>query len=324
MDRVIVTGGSGFIGTNLVELFLSKKIEVLNIDISEPRNDRHNNVWRKVDILSEESLINSFQEFKPDVVIHLAARTDLDGCSLSDYRENSTGVTNVIRAIQKTKTIKRCIFASSMLVSKLGSIPVSESHYSPSTLYGESKVQSEKIIRKHMKVSGVEWLIVRPTSIWGPWFSTPYRDFFDAVRKGVYFHPMGVTVLRSYGFVLNTVMQIFNVCSTKLEHLNGKTIYICDYKPISIHDWALSIQKHFTAHKVRTLPVSVMRILAVSGDIARYCGWKRVPLTSFRLNNLMTSAVYDTTPLESVMTSLPYNMDSGVKLTCQWYRDHLL
>ena len=64
--------------------------------------------------------------------------------------------------------LKKIIIASSMLVCELGYSPKNFNDYKPNTLYGESKVLTEKIVKKFKN----SWTIVRPTSIWGPWFET--------------------------------------------------------------------------------------------------------------------------------------------------------
>ena len=50
-SRIIITGGSGFIGTNLVDYYLARDCHVLNLDHLPPRNPAHLNYWQKVDIL---------------------------------------------------------------------------------------------------------------------------------------------------------------------------------------------------------------------------------------------------------------------------------
>ena len=80
--KILITGGSGFIGTNMIEYFSSKGCEVLNIDWNPPQNPDHAKYWQDVNILDLETLRKSITHFSPDHVIHLAARTDLYGKSL--------------------------------------------------------------------------------------------------------------------------------------------------------------------------------------------------------------------------------------------------
>ena len=169
--KILVTGGSGFIGTNIVE-FYKDSFEVLNIDVLSPRNSDHTAYWKKIDILDKESLNEVFSSFKPDFVLHMAAKTDLDGETLEDYNANIKGVENIIEATNNTPSIKKIIFASSRLVCEIGYEPKDEFDYRPSTVYGESKIIGEKIVRSS-KIENANWIIVRPTSLWGPWFGIP-------------------------------------------------------------------------------------------------------------------------------------------------------
>ena len=181
--KILITGGSGFIGTNLVERFIQNGYEVLNLDILPPRNKSHQPFWKKIDINEREDLANVVQEFRPKFILHFAARTDLrESESLAGYSENYIGVRNLIFAVKNISTVERIIFASSQLVCKIGYQPLNEDDYCPTTLYGTSKVIGEQIIRS-VDEFGASWTIVRPTSIWGPWFGEPYRDFFDVIKN---------------------------------------------------------------------------------------------------------------------------------------------
>ena len=103
--------------------------------------------------------------YKPDFVLHMAARTDLEEThDITGYAANIDGVTNVIEAVRKAGSVKRSVFASTRLISKIGYIPESEVDYRPTTLYGESKVLGEKLVRQAGRDLG-HWVIVRPTSI---------------------------------------------------------------------------------------------------------------------------------------------------------------
>ena len=136
-SRIIITGASGFIGTNLLELFLLKKYQVTNIDIGEPRNMKHKPYWKKIDICDYNALKNVIDEVNPDYIVHLAARTNLNDNNNQDYyTANIQGVKNLIGIISDSKKIKRVIFTSSILVNKVGYNPKSLIDYNPVTNYG--------------------------------------------------------------------------------------------------------------------------------------------------------------------------------------------
>lgn len=318
MSRVLITGGSGFIGTNLVTYLRDRGDSVLSLDTSPPRNPDHAGLWRKVSVEDRDELRRSVAELNPEVVYHLAARTDLYGRAVGDYEANTRGVVNLIEALRGVRGLRFVVFASSMLVCRIGYSPRDETDYCPSTCYGESKVESEKLVRR--LATGFPWTIVRPTSIWGPWFGAPYRDFFEAIRHGVYVHPRGRRIRRSYGFVLNTVVQLDRLASG--GGLAGRTVYLADYEPVELWQWSAAIQRHLGSRPVREVPLWMLRAAAWCGDAAKRLGYQVPPITSFRLNNLLTETIHDTRPLRAACGDVPYSMEEGVRVTCDWLRSH--
>jgi nucleoside-diphosphate-sugar epimerase len=318
--RVLITGGSGFIGTNLVEMYSSRGDEVANFDILKPRNCLHTKYWQMVDILDGLTLARRMREFNPDIIFHMAARTDLNGKTVEDYLGNTLGVTNVINALKGLTSLKRIIFASSRLVCKIGYIPKNELDYFPTTPYGESKVAGELIVRDFMDKLDCESVIVRPTSIWGPWFDIPYKYFFLSIANGRYFHPGSVRVLKSFGYVGNTIYELDQLMKAPSSNVVGKTFYLADYPAIEVALMANCIQEVLGVSPIKRLNIGILRIIAFFGDLLKILGWRNPPLTSFRLNNLVTPMQYDLSPLKSAIGDLPFSMEDGVKNTISWMK----
>ena len=317
MEKIIITGGSGFIGTNLVQYFLDRDVKVLNYDIRSPRNKLHNKNWHRGDILDREALVIAVQDFNPDHIFHLAARTDLDGDCVGDYAANTQGVSNLLEAAKGASDLKRVIFTSSMLVCDLGYQPINEVDYLPSTPYGESKVEGERIVRSEA-AGTYSWLIVRPTSIWGPWFDVPYKNFFTAVLKGHYFHPKGLEVNRSYGFVLNTVHELIELASCRKELVHTKTFYLADYQPIELKSWGVMIQQASNSREIADVPIAAFVVAAKLGDFLKRLGYSNPPMTTFRLNNMRTNSTFKMDEVKLLCGDLPYTTKKGVECTSDW------
>lgn len=320
--RVLVTGGSGFIGTNLIQHFVANGIEALNLDIVSPRNKAHSAYWRMVDLLDANGLREAIHDFNPDVIIHMGARTDLDGATLADYSANTVGVENLIAAIEDRKSLRRVIFASSRLVCRIGYQPLSDQDYCPTTPYGESKAAGEQIVRSAAGRIPCPWVIVRPTSIWGPWFDVPYKTFFLTIAKGRYVHPGQLQIRKSFGFVGNTIHELQCLLDVDGVHVNRKTLYLADYQPIDVAQMANSIQRELGVPRIKVVSEGLLRVAAWAGDFLKLLGWRNPPLTTFRLNNLLTPMVHDLTSLEAIVGALPYSMDEGIHITATWMRAH--
>lgn len=319
MLRVLITGGSGFIGTNLVEYFLARNLAVINYDLKAPQNKEHLKYWIQGDILNKEDLTQVFKAHNPDYVVHLAARTDLEETqSLSGYSANIEGVRNVVDAVNETANIKRTIYASSRMVCKIDYVPKSFDDFCPPNLYGESKVQGEKIVKKEAKH---DFVIVRPTSIWGPYFHIPYRTFFDTIQKKLFFLPKGHNPKKSFGFVYNSVYQIDKLLFEQDRKLN-RVYYLTDYPSLELTTWSNLISNKLHGTNVLEITPAILKCVSLTGDLLYKMGWKKVPLTTFRYNNLITNMEYNTEDLQSICGDLPYTLEEGVDITVSWIKNH--
>jgi nucleoside-diphosphate-sugar epimerase len=273
------------------------------------------------DLLDRGHLTEIFARVAPDAVVHLAARTDLDERrDLSGYAANIAGVENLIAAVSSCRSIRRAIYTSSQLVCRIGYVPRSDVDYRPTTLYGESKVRTEQIVRAS-DGGGVEWCLVRPTLVWGPGMGSHYRRFFRMVAAGRYVHVGHRPLHKSLGYVGNVVHQYETLLSADAAKMSRRTLYLADYEPVSQRAWADSFQRLLGAPKIRTVPESLATLAARAGDLLNALGWRRFPFNSFRLGNVLTEYVYDLTPARELCGPLPFTTEDGVAATVQWLRD---
>ena len=98
--------------------------------------------------------------------------------------------------------------------------------------------------------------------------------------------------------------------------------YLADYPPVDVAQMANSIQRGFGVAPIRTLGVAVLRGAGWVGDALKSAGWRHPPLTSFRLNNLLTPMIHNLEPLKKITGELPYSMEEGVGITISWLRSH--
>lgn len=318
--KILITGASGFIGSNLVPYFQERGYEVLNLSELPPRDSKQQSVYKHCDVNDRDQVLSLFKAFKPRYVIHMAARTDLDGKTLEDYKSNIGGVQNVIDAVNSVGTVERALYASSRLVFEIGHTPKHLYDYKPTTPYGESKVETERIVRAQ-SADAVPWTLFRPTSIWGEWFDIPYKGFFLSVAANRYMHPKGLRIPKSYGYVGNTCYELDCYLNAPVEKVNGQVFFTLDYPAIDILGFGTAIQKAVGSKPIRQVPMSFLRGLATTGDILKAAGMRNPPLTSFRLNNLITPMEYEHQREEAICGKLPFTMEEGVERTVRWLRD---
>ena len=316
MNKILVTGGSGFIGTNLIEVLKEQSYEILNLDIAPPKIENHRKFWRRLDINNFVELEQEVSNFRPNHVVHLAARTDLNGLSIRDYETNTTGFQNLLFCLDSLSSVTKLVAASSMLVCKAGYLPRDQFDYCPDTVYGKSKVDSERLLwNSHWSY---EWLIFRPTSIWGPWFGQPYKRFFELVQSKSYFHIGNRGCTKTYGYVENVVEQILGILFYNTVGKEQRVFYVGDYEPTNIETWANEIADTL-GYRIKSLPFFLIRLLAAFGDFLKLLNIQ-FPMTSFRLRNMTTDNVIDLHTTMEIVPRLPVSRTEGIRRTLNWMK----
>src|SRR5262249_34966609 len=166
------------------------------------------------------------------------------------------------------------------LVCRVGYRPKSDEDFAPNTVYAESKVLTEKIVRRE-DGGGVPWCIVRPTTVWGPGMSAHYQRLFRMIRKGRYFHVGRRPRFKSFGFVVNVAWQYRGVLEVPAEAMAGRVFYVGDYEPMALQTWTDTLAAKFGARRIPTFPEWIARSGARVGDLVNALGFRRFPFNSF-------------------------------------------
>lgn len=317
--RILLTGGSGFIGTNVVDDFIKLNYDFINVDISKPKNADHNIFWKDISLTDKQSLKKIFKDYRPTHVLHLASILGGEGITSEKLNENIISMKNIVDLINESSSVESFLFASSLLVCKNGYIPENDTDYCPPNEYGRSKVQCEKILRSsNIKC---KWNIVRPTAIWGPWFQESSKSFFKIIDRGLYFHIGNHNAKKSACYVGNASYMMNKILFSN-QKIHKQTFYLADYPSYSIREWANCIQENLNLKPIVTIPQFVLKFLAIIGDFIEKILKIKFPLTTFRLNNMLIKVEYPVKNTIKLCGDLPFSLDSSVKQTIRWLSEN--
>jgi UDP-glucose 4-epimerase len=193
--RVLITGGAGFVGSHLVEKLvgLGHDVDVLD-DLSNGSMDNVRNLMAKI-TFAERDVVEPFrdmyQDRKLDAIYHLACypRSRSFENPKRDVEVNVIGMVNVLELARQKKA--RVIFSSNSGIYDTSKIPINEkTSDSPKTPYDLDKLQAESYMKLYGTVYGVEYVIFRFATVYGPrqrvtaeW-KPVIMEFISKLRKG--------------------------------------------------------------------------------------------------------------------------------------------
>ncbi len=187
MEKILVTGASGFIGMHICKNLLSDGFIIYGIDnmndyydstLKEARlkilSEYENFTFKKLDICDSESVDSLFKEFKPSKVVNLAAQAGVR-YSLENpdayIQSNIVGFANIIEACKKNKVNGLIYASSSSVYGGNEDIPFSEKDNvdKPVSIYAASKKSNELMAYAYSHLYGLRTTGLRFFTVYGPW-----------------------------------------------------------------------------------------------------------------------------------------------------------
>jgi UDP-glucose 4-epimerase len=165
--KILVTGGAGYLGSQLCSILSEKNFKVIIYDnMSAGSFVRNKNITLiKGDILNKEKLVIVIKKYQPAIIIHLAGKAHVKESYLkkkSYYFNNLVGTTNVLKAMAVTH-VKKIIFSSSCLVYGTSTSGVKEklTTIKPISPYAKFKLMAENKIKKFSEKHNISYVILR-------------------------------------------------------------------------------------------------------------------------------------------------------------------
>lgn len=186
---ILITGSGGFIGTNVTQYFVDKKGYVAGLDVIEPQKKFPKELFtfQKCNLTDKNSVEKTFDELKPNYVVHLAFVTHRKEI-FEEFLDDAKITLNMLEASLK-HGVERFVLMSSSTVYGLRTIdkPVDENEKpNPRGTYGKAKLMAELMARQYFEAENLPLTIFRGFEIYGPTLTIPsiVRKLLDrAVKK---------------------------------------------------------------------------------------------------------------------------------------------
>ncbi len=184
--KILITGGAGSLGMNLLNYFSKKNFNILILDNLTTGNknvtqfESNNITFKKIDITNYKKLLKEFDFFKPQELIHLAASYDDPDNWQRDIKTNIEGINNLIN-LSKLYNVERIINIQTILCYKQEFGQIDENgEIKPISSYSISKTAAES----YLHLSGLNFISFRLSSVFGPWsFSGPIPIFYKKISN---------------------------------------------------------------------------------------------------------------------------------------------
>ena len=283
MEKLLFTGGTGFLGNNVMPL-LKERYEVTTCGIT-PDDMIKANLAKEVPGLSE----------RYDVVLHACGKAHMIPKTAAEkqafYDVNYQGTVNLCSALEKAGVPKALVFISTVAVygCEYGDLITEEHPLDGNSAYAESKIMAERYLTKWCKENRVILGVVRPSLLAGRNAPGNLGAMVNGIKKGFYMNIARGQVVKSV-LMAEDIARLIPILEER-----GGVYNVCDTRQPSFGEISASIAKQLGKHRPISIPYWMARCMAKVGDL------------------LGNSAPFNSNKLEKMTKSLTFSNEKARK-----------
>jgi GlcNAc-P-P-Und epimerase len=314
--KILVTGGSGFIGFHLHEHLAHERI--VNLDLEYPDFD-YRSTFIQGDVRDRELLVKAIQGC--DAIWSMAAAHKDFGITRDEYFDINESGTRTLTEVATAAGIKQFIYFSSVAVYGDLNVPRTEGDpTNPTNDYGESKLAAERVLEAWAaEDSSREVLIIRPVMVYGERnFGNMYR-LMGQVAKGQYVNIGDGSNIKSIAYGKNVVQAVLYL----LDHTkSGVSIYnYADEPQLTSRVIGETIAKAFGKSKPITLPYWLVYLMALPFDWIKKTTGKDLPISTNRVKKLTMPTHFISKKIQDAGFVPTFTNIEGLQNMAKWFKE---
>jgi len=298
MEKLLFTGGTGFLGKNVMPI-LTKRYEVTTCGIT-PDDMIKSNLAKEVPNLPE----------RYDVVLHACGKAHVvpktDAEKQAFYDVNYQGTINLCKALENAGVPKALVFISTVAVygCEFGELITEEQPLEGDTPYAESKIMAEKHLTEWCEKNGAILGILRPSLLAGKNAPGNLGAMVNGVRKGFYLNIAGGKVKKSV-LMAEDIANLLPLLAEK-----GGIYNVCDSYQPTFGEISASVAKQLGKHKPMSIPYWMAWCMAIVGDLLG----SKAPINSYKLEKMTKSLTFSNTKARKELGWEPMDVLENYKI----------
>lgn len=276
MKKLLFTGGTGFLGKNVMPL-LSQQYEVTTCGITTDDMVKAN-MARDIPVLPD----------RYDVVLHACGKAHVvpktEAEKQAFYDVNYQGTVNLCKALENVGTPNTLIFISTVAVygCEFGELISEEHPLEGDSPYAKSKIMAEEYLTEWCRKHGVVLGILRPSLLAGHRAPGNLGAMVDGIRKGFYLNIAGGKVRKSV-LMAEDIARLLPLLAEK-----GGVYNVCDTYQPTFGELSASVARQLGKRKPISIPYWMAWCMAKVGDLLG----KKAPINSYKLEKMTKSLTF--------------------------------